>query len=133
MRLRRVFVAERGGGFACGVLLEVVFEFMGLVVVSVVIHAEFEFSFFGAQHDRLALHASDHVEGRPRRAAQRHLKEIFGDAFFDRLAQFTLDFKIAVCRAESFDALMRAAVIVVFDPPPDALAGGLEALELRPH
>ena len=74
--MRRVLVVERAGGFAFGwfafvVLAEVIFEFFGLGLVGVVVDAEFEFSFFGAQNDRLAFHAPDHVERGARRAAQR--------------------------------------------------------------
>lgn len=91
---------------------------------------EFEFAFLGAQDDRLALHAADHVEGSAGLAAQRHLQQVFFDACLDGLAQLGLDLKEAIGRAEAADALMRTLVVVVFDPGADALAGGVEAFEL---
>jgi hypothetical protein len=50
------------------------------------IDAEFEFAFFGPQHDGLSLHAPDHVEGCLGTAAQGHFKGVITDALFDGLA-----------------------------------------------
>lgn len=108
---------------------EVVDEF--LVLVSIV-DAEFKFSFFGPQNDRLPLHAPDHVEGSLGLAAQGHLQQIFLDAGLDGFAQLGGDLKEAVSRTESFDALMRTLVIIVFDPKTDSFPRRLEAFELRP-
>jgi hypothetical protein len=94
------------------------------------IDAELEFAFFCPQHNRLPLHASDHVEGRLRTAAQGHFEDVFADAFLDGLAQIVLDLKEAVRRAQAADALMRALVVVMLDPQADALAGLLEVVEL---
>lgn len=91
---------------------------------------EFEFALFGAEHDRLAVHAPDHVEGRLRLAAQGQLQEVFLDASLDGFAQIMLDLEEAVRRAEALDALMRSLVVVILDPEFDALAGGVEAVEL---
>ena len=102
-----------------------------MVLVSIV-DREFEFSFFGSKYDRLPFHAADHIEGSFGLAAQGHLQQIFLDARLDGFAQLGGDFEEAVRRAETFDALMRSLVIIVFDPETDSLAGRLEAFELRP-
>jgi hypothetical protein len=86
-----------------------------------IINREFEFAFFGPQNDRLAFHAADHIEGSFGLTAQRHLQQVFFNACFHGFAQLGGDFKIAVGRAKTFDALVRPLVIVVFDPEPDAL------------
>lgn len=91
---------------------------------------EFEFAFLGAQDDRLAFHAADHVEGSARLAAQGHLQEVLLDAGLHGFAQLGLDLKEAVRRTKAFDALVRALVIVVLDPELDALASCFKALEL---
>jgi hypothetical protein len=109
--------------------LDVIFEFVvgGLLLA---IDAELEFAFFGAQHDGLPLHASDHVEGRLGTTAQGHFEGVFADALLDGLAQFVLDFEEAVRRTHAADALMGALVVVMLDPQADALAGLLEVIEL---
>ena len=91
---------------------------------------EFEFALLGAEDDRLAVHAADHVEGRLGFAAQGQLQEVFLDAGLEGLAQLGLDLEEAVRRAQAVDALVRALVVVIFDPEFDALAGVLEAVEL---
>lgn len=110
--------------------VELVFEFFGLRLI---VHAEFEFSFFGAEHHRLPFHAPHHVERCPRLPAQRHLQEVFLNAGFDGLPQFGGDFKVAVRRAKPVDPLMRLFVVIVFDPILDALPGRFKAVELRSH
>jgi hypothetical protein len=112
------------------VLIEVIFEFFGLVLV-VVINAEFEFSFFGAQDDRLAFHPTDHVKGCARRAAQGHLEQVLLNACLDGFAQLALDFEVTISRAKAIDALVRLAMVVILNPQFDAFAGRLEAIELR--
>jgi len=91
---------------------------------------EFEFTFFGAQDDRLAFHAADHIEGSARLSAQRHLQQVFLDAGLDGLAQRGLDLEEAIGRAQSANALMRALVVVMLDPEANALARLLETSEL---
>jgi len=56
-----------------------------LFVVLLIADTEFEFALFGAEHDRLAVHPPDHVEGSARLSAQRHLQEVLLDAGFDGL------------------------------------------------
>jgi len=68
---------------------------------------QFEFAFLGPQHDRLAFHPADHVEGGAGLAAQRQFQEVLFNAGLHGLAQLALDLKEAIRRAESFDALMR--------------------------
>jgi hypothetical protein len=110
-------------------LVEVISQFLsGLVVI--VGDAEFEFALFGPQDDRLAVHAADHVEGRLGLAAQGQFQEVGLDARLEGLAQLGLDFKEAVGWAQAAQALVRAFVVIVFDPEFDPLAGGVEALEL---
>ena len=108
-------------------MLEVVDEF--LVLVSIV-DGEFEFSFFGPEDDRLPFHAADHVEGSLGLAAQSYLQEVFLDAFLDGFAQLGGDFEVTIRRTETFNALVRAFVIIVSNPKPDAFTGRCEAFEL---
>jgi hypothetical protein len=93
---------------------------------------EFEFAFLRTQDDRLAFHPPHHVEGRARFTAQSHLQEVVFDPRFDGLAQFGLDFKEAIRRAQSADALVRSLVVIIFHPGLDPLTGILEGIELRP-
>jgi hypothetical protein len=108
--------------------VEVISEF--LFVVLLIADTEFEFAFFSAEHDRLAVHPPDHVEGRLGFAAQGQLQEIFLNALFNGGAQLGLDLEGAVRRTEAFNALMRSLVVVIFDPEFDPLAGGVETVEL---
>jgi hypothetical protein len=101
-----------------------------LFVVLLITDTEFEFAFFGAEHDRLAVHPPDHVEGRLGFAPQGQLQEVLLNAGFHGAAQLRLDLEEAVRRTETFNALMRSLVVVVFDPEFDPLAGGVEAVEL---
>jgi len=101
--------------------------------VVLITDTEFEFAFFGAEYDRLAVHPPDHVEGRLRFAAQGEFEEVFLNARFDGFAQFILDLEEAVGRAKAVNALMRPLVVVVFDPEFDPLAGGVETVELGAH
>lgn len=109
-------------------LVEVINKFFSVLVIG---QFEFQFAFLGAEHDRLAFHPPDHIERRPRLAAQCHLEDVFLDAGLHGLAQLALDFEEPISRTKPFDALVRAFVVVMFDPELDALAGGVEALELR--
>jgi hypothetical protein len=108
-------------------LFEVIDEF--LVLISIV-DGEFKFSFFGPQDDRLPFHAADQVEGGLGLSAQGHLQQVVLDARFDGFAQRGGDFKEAVRRAETFNALMGPFVVVVTDPEADAFARRVETLEL---
>lgn len=103
------------------------------MVVVLIADTEFEFALLGAEHDRLAVHPPDHVERRLRLAAQGEFEEVLLHAGFERLAQLRLDLEEPVGGAHPLDALMRALVVVILDPELDALAGGLEGVELRPH
>lgn len=122
--------------FRCGLSLlvgvlwvEVINEFFGLLVLGIG-QFEFEFALLGAQHDRLAFHAADHVEGSLGLATKGHLQNVFLDAGGDGLAQLGLDLKEAVGRAKAFDALMRPLVVVIFGPEFNALPGLLETVKL---
>jgi len=66
-------------------LVEVIDKFLFLVLL--ITDTEFEFAFFGAEHDGLAVHAPDHVERRLRFATQRQFQEVLLDAGLDGLAQ----------------------------------------------
>ena len=122
-------VAENDGAGGRGVRVgfDVVDEF--LVFVSIV-DAEFEFTFFGPKDDGLAFHAADHVEGSLGLTAQSHLQQVFLDAHLDGFAQLRGDLEEAIGRAQTFNALMRPLVVVIFDPVTDAFPGRLEAVEL---
>ena len=99
-------------------------------MVLLIADTEFEFALLGAEHDRLAVHPPDHVEGRLGFAAQGQLQEVFLDALFNGGAQLGLDLEEAIRRTQAFNALMRPLVVVVFDPEFDPLPGGVEAVEL---
>ena len=107
--------------------VEFIGQFFGLLFIA---QFEFEFAFFGAEDDRLAFHATDHVKGSARLAAQGHLQEIFFDACLNSLAQLGLDLKETIGRTESVDPLIGAFVVVIFDPELDPLAGVVERIEL---
>jgi hypothetical protein len=111
------------------VLVEVIGKFLFGVIV-LIADTEFEFALFGAEHDRLAVHPPDHVEGGLRFAAQGEFQEVFLNARFDGFAEFILDLEEAVRRTEAIDALVWPLVVVILDPEFDALAGGVEAVEL---
>lgn len=120
--LRSVF------SLAVGVLVEIIDKFLFLVLL--IADTEFEFSFFGAEHDGLAVHASHHVERRLRFAAQRQFQQVFLNAGLDGFAQFGLDLEEAVGGAQAVDALVGPLMVVMFDPEFDPLARRLEAVEL---
>jgi hypothetical protein len=110
--------------------IEVINQFLFLVLF--IADTEFEFALLGPQHDRLAIHATDHVEGSLGLAAQGQFQEVFLDASLDGFAQRRLDLEEAIGRADAFDALVRPLVVVIFNPEFDPFAGGVEAVELRP-
>ena len=123
--------------FSLGVLsfvvtgfIEVINQFLFLVLF--ITDAEFEFALLGPQHDRLAIHATDHVEGSLGFAAQGQFQEVFLNARLDGFAQCRLDLEEAVGRADAVDALMRPLVVVIFNPEFDPFTGRVEAVELRP-
>jgi hypothetical protein len=99
-------------------------------IIVLITDTEFEFALLGAEHDRLAVHPPDHVEGRLRFAAQGEFQEVLLNARLDGFAEFILDPEEAVRWTEAFNALMRSLVVVVFDPEFDPLASGVEAVEL---
>ena len=103
-----------------------------MFVVLLITDTEFEFALLGAEHDGLAVHASDHVERRLGFAAQSQLQQVLLNAGFDGLAQFRLDLEEAVRRTQPFDPLVGPLVVVVFDPEFDALPGRLKTVKLGP-
>jgi hypothetical protein len=109
--------------------VEVIGKFLFGVIV-LIADTEFEFALLGAEHDRLAVHPPDHVEGRLGLAAQGQLQEIFLNALFNGGAQLGLDLEEAIRRTQALDALMRSLVVVILDPKFDPLAGGIETVEL---
>ena len=115
-----------GGRLGLG-LFEVVDEF--LILVSIV-NGEFEFAFFGPENDGLPFHAADHVEGGFGLAAQRHLQQVFLNAGLDGVAERRSNFEEAIRGTETFNALVRPLVVVIFDPEFDPFPGGVETLEL---
>jgi hypothetical protein len=115
--------------FVIAGLVEVINQFLFLVLF--VTDTEFEFALLGPEHDRLAVHATDPVEGSLGFAAQGQFQEVFLDAGFNGFAQRRLDLEEAVGRADAFDALVRPLVVVILDPEFDPFAGGVEAVELR--
>jgi hypothetical protein len=108
--------------------VEVINQFLFLVLF--VADTEFEFALLGPEHDGLAVHATDHVEGGLGFAAQGQFQEVFLNARLDGFAKRRLDLEEAVRRAEAINTLMRPLVVVVFDPKFDPFPGGVEAVEL---
>jgi hypothetical protein len=110
-------------------LVEVISQFLG-GLIQIVGDREFEFALLGAEHDGLAVHATDHVEGRLGFATQGHLQEVVLNAGLDGLAQGRLDLEEAIRRTQALDALVGPLVVVIFDPEFDPLPGVVEAAEL---
>lgn len=101
-------------------------------MVLLIADRQFEFALLGAEHDRLAVHPPDHVEGRLGLAAQGQFQQVFLDALFNGFAQLRLDLEEAVGGAKALDALMRPLVVVVFNPQLDPLARRIKTVELGP-
>jgi len=114
------------------ILVEVISQFL-FVVVGLVADTKFEFALLGAEDDRLAVHAPNHVERRLRFAAQGQLQQVLLDAAFDGLAQLRLDLKEAIGRTQAFNALVGALMVVMLDPEFDPFPGRLEGIELGAH
>ena len=102
-------------------------------MVLLIVDAEFEFALLGAEHDRLAVHPPDHVEGRLGFAAEGEFEEVLLHTSLEGLAQLRLDLEEPVGGAHALDALMRASEVVMLDPELDALARRLEGVELGAH
>jgi hypothetical protein len=113
-----------------GGLIELITKLVQGFVCAVDLH--FDLALLGAQHDGLFAQPADHVERALRRAAQRQLLHVVGDATLDHRAQFLRDRKEPIRRAQAVEPLVRTFVIVVLHPPPHALLRLLEAVELRP-
>jgi hypothetical protein len=111
-------------------LIELITELVSGLIFAVDLH--FDLALLGAQHDGLFAEPANHVEWALRRAAQRQLLHVVGDATLDHRAQFLRDRKEPIRRAQAVQPLVWAFVIVVFHPPPHALLRLLEAVELRP-
>ena len=82
------------------------------------------------EHDVLPTHAPDHVERLLRFAAQGQRFHVLRNAAFADGTHILLERKEAFRRAQSFDALMRPLVVVVFDPEFDSFPRRLKAVEL---
>ena len=102
-------------------------------MVLIISDREFEFALLGAEHDGLAVHAADHVEGRLGFAAQRQFQQVRLDAGLESLAQLGLNGEEAVRGAEPVETLMRPPMVVVFDPEFDSFPSVVEAAELGPR
>ena len=83
--------------FSVGVLVEVISEFLFLVLL--VADTESEFALLGAEHDGLAVHPPHHVERRLGFATQGQLQQVLLDALFDGAAQLGLDLEKTIRRA----------------------------------
>ena len=79
---------------------------------------------------RLAAHAAHHVERIHRATPQRQFQNVFLNALFQGLFQIVGDFEKPVGRAQAADALVRALVIIIFDPEGGPLHRLIEAVEL---
>jgi hypothetical protein len=87
----------------------------------------------GPDHHRLLAHPPHHVEGTPGLPAQRELQDVLLDPALDHVPQLLRDAEEAVGGAEAVQRLVGPPVVVILHPEPDALAGGLEAVELGPR
>jgi hypothetical protein len=97
------------------------------------IDAQLHPALFRLDHDRLLAEPADHVERLLGFPAEGELQDVRLDAALDDLAEFLGDPEEAIGRAEPVQALVRAPMVVMLHPEPDPLAGGLEAVELRPR
>jgi len=89
-----------------------------------------ELALFDFHHHRLLAHPPDHVKRRLRLAPQRQLQDVRLDALLEGLAQRLLNGKEPIRRTQAFEPLVRALVVVVFHPQPDAVPRLLEGSEL---
>jgi hypothetical protein len=109
----------------------IVFDFFAVSMVFS-FYTHFYLAFFRPDHHALAVHTAYHVKRVPGLAAKRHLQNIVLNAVFNSLLELVLDLKVAVCRAQAADPLVRAFVVVVFDPHPHPRTGVFKARKLRP-
>ncbi len=96
------------------------------------VHQHPDLALFGTDDHRLAAHATDHVKWVHRAAPKRQFECVFLDAALQGLLQLVGDFEESVGRAQAADTLVRASVIVIFDPKISSLHRLLEAVELGP-
>jgi hypothetical protein len=80
------------------------------------IHQHLHLALFGSDHHRLVSHATDHVKRIPGFAPQRKLQGIFLHALFQCFLHHMLDLEKPIGRTQTPNALMRALIIVIFDP-----------------
>jgi hypothetical protein len=90
----------------------------------------FELPFFHPHHHRLRAHPAHHVKRRLRLAPQRQLQDVRLKALLDGRAQRLLDAEEPVRRTQALQPLMRALVVVIFHPQPDAFPRLVEGGEL---
>ena len=95
------------------------------------VHRQFHFPLFRSQDDRLAAHASDHVERLRRFPAQCKLERVLLDLLLDHFPELALDSEEPIRRTDPVDSLVGSFVVVELHPVGYALPGFLEVGELR--
>ena len=95
------------------------------------VHRQFHFPLFRSQDDRLAAHASDHVERLRRFPAQCKLERVLLDLLLDHFPELALDSEEPIRRTDPVDSLVGSFVVVELHPVGYALPGLLEVRELR--
>lgn len=91
-----------------------------------------DLSFFRVDHHGLIPHPAHHVKRLTGFPPQGRFQYILRYPPFDDLAQRYLDLVKPVRRTEATDSLMRAPVIVVFDPERQPVPGIIKTVELNP-
>jgi hypothetical protein len=104
--------------------------FLGSAALAINEHPDL--ALLGPDHNRLAAHAPDHVEGVYWAAPEGELQGILLEPLFDCLPQVGCDLEEAVRRAQAPDPLVGPLVVVILDPDGGALERLLEAVKLRP-
>ena len=97
-----------------------------------VVHQHLHLALFRTDDHALAAHAADHVKRIHRTAAQGQFQYVLLDAFFQGLFQVVGDLEEPVGRTQPADPLVRALVVVIFNPEDTSLDGMFEAVELGP-
>ena len=117
-RLRLVFIFR--------VLSNIVNQFL------LIVHLHLDLALFSADHNTLIPHAAYHIKRLPGLASQGQLQSVFFHPLLQGLFKGGVYLEEPICRAKPADTLMRAFVVVIFDPERDPACSVLVAGELGP-
>jgi hypothetical protein len=98
----------------------------------VIVHQHLDPAFFGADHNALVAHATDHVKRIPGLSAKGKLQGVFGNTLLEGLFKGRVDLKKPVSRTQPADALVGPFVVIKFYPKSDPCRGILVAGKLGP-